>query len=268
MYEKIFTFPPSNVPHFTADLAGISYCDESYSITREQSDQYVFEYIVRGEGTLYHNGELYHPQQGDFYILKAGARHHYYSSKEQPWTKLWLNCHGNLVGHLLSDYGLHQTVLVRDVHDGSIMQEILSSAAGSSPDRHQEIAVLLHRLVIQLHTACSTEPLIKNEQVLLLKNYIENHVEEPIRIKKLAQLVYLSPSRTIRVFKEAFGCTPYDYALTVKLSAAKLLLENTTLSIKEIAQRVGFHDAHYFSNYFKSVTGVAPKYYRIKKTNA
>lgn len=270
MYEKIFTLPQNNIQNFSADLAGISYCDETYSITREKSQLYVFEYIISGEGTLYHNNELYHPHQGDFYILKAGARHNYYSDKSNPWTKIWLNCHGSLVGHLLSDYGLSQTVLIRNFNDISIMCEIINICKREVKDKHHEIALLLHRLIMQL---CSANQLVikrkndnavMNDNAIMIKEYIETHQEEQIEIKNLAKLVYLSPSRTIHIFKDAYGCTPYDYALKVKMSTAKLLLENTALPVKEIARRVGFKDTHYFSNYFKTVTGLSPKYYRMK----
>jgi YesN/AraC family two-component response regulator len=43
---------------------------------------------------------------------------------------------------------------------------------------------------------------------------------------------------------------------------AKSLLQNTSLSAKEIAFRLGFSDEHYFSNFFKKRTGMRPVEYK------
>ena len=63
------------------------------------------------------------------------------------------------------------------------------------------------------------------------------------------------------MFKRAYGITPYDYILTRKIETAKLLLKNSSLSVKEIAYRLNFADEHYFSNIFLQKTGVRPKKY-------
>ncbi|HEY0899472.1 MAG: helix-turn-helix domain-containing protein [Daejeonella sp.] len=46
---------------------------------------------------------------------------------------------------------------------------------------------------------------------------------------------------------------------------AKRLLQSTSLSIKEIAFKLGFADHAYFSNFFKSRTGISPTEFREKK---
>lgn len=62
------------------ELAGTSFCDGSYSISRKKSDVYVIELILEGTGTIIHNEKSYTASKGDFYILKKGDDHYYFSS--------------------------------------------------------------------------------------------------------------------------------------------------------------------------------------------
>lgn len=65
-------------------------------------------------------------------------------------------------------------------------------------------------------------------------------------------------------FKRAFGCSPRDMMLRLRLQHAKNLLLESTLSIKEIAQRCGYHRQHEFARSFRQQTGVAPTAWRLQ----
>lgn len=56
--------------------------------------------------------------------------------------------------------------------------------------------------------------------------------------------------------------SPTDYLNHVRISRALELLQVTSLSIAEIASRVGIYDANYFSRLFKKVTGYPPRYFK------
>lgn len=78
--------PPDAAQPFWIQLTGTSYCDYTYRISRTlaQSDVYVIEYIISGEGTININDQQYHPRAGDFYLLQPGTPHEYYSSADRP----------------------------------------------------------------------------------------------------------------------------------------------------------------------------------------
>ena len=92
MKEEVFSFlrdVPEQYP-FYIEMAGISYCDGSYKITRNSSRFYVFEYILKGIGTVEINSEKFYPEEGDIYILPKESNHVYYSDSKKPWTKYGL----------------------------------------------------------------------------------------------------------------------------------------------------------------------------------
>jgi len=79
---------------------------------------------------------------------------------------------------------------------------------------------------------------------------------------ELAYQVGMSRSYFSQCFKRFFGVTFGDVLRTLRLDAAKQLLVTTSLSISDIANRVGFIDHKYFSRTFKAQIGVYPTEYR------
>ena len=72
--EKIIVFHGKADPSCNLIIAGISYPNPNYHIINALSDIFVFEYIIKGSGTVIHNGEIYYPKAGDVYILHEGAQ--------------------------------------------------------------------------------------------------------------------------------------------------------------------------------------------------
>ena len=95
-----------------------------------------------------------------------------------------------------------------------------------------------------------------------MKEYLDNHIDRNVSLKDLGELVYLSESQVVRIFKKNLGKTPHEYSLEIKLEQAQKLLSNSNLMIKEIAEQLKFCDEHYFSYIFKKKTGKTPKEYR------
>ena len=62
--------------------------------------------------------------------------------------------------------------------------------------------------------------------------------------------------------KICYGLTPMDYLVNKRIDEAKVLLEDGSLKIKDIARVVGYEDSLYFSKVFKKFTGVSPKEYK------
>ena len=81
-------------------------------------------------------------------------------------------------------------------------------------------------------------------------------------MEELAEEICLSPSQLTRVFRAAYGQTPYRYLLGRRLETACLLLRGTSLPVREIAAHLCFSDEHYFSSLFRQKIGVSPLAYR------
>lgn len=65
-----------------------------------------------------------------------------------------------------------------------------------------------------------------------------------------------------RVFKQVTGSLPRDFIIQVRIDRAKQLLRESSLSIGEIADALGYPDVFFFSRQFKNRSGLSPTHFR------
>lgn len=90
----------------------------------------------------------------------------------------------------------------------------------------------------------------------------QNFADPDLSLNTIAALVGLSPSHFSVVFGQVMNQTFRDYLTDVRIQRAKELLRTTTLTINDIAYRVGYSAPHYFSHVFRKVTGATPTEFR------
>ncbi|WP_309118868.1 AraC family transcriptional regulator [Paenibacillus sp.] len=97
-----------------------------------------------------------------------------------------------------------------------------------------------------------------------IEAYIKRHYAEDVTNGTLAEALHFHPNYLLRCMKETFGCTPLAYLQRYRIEQAKLLLATTDLRIAEVAERVGYAYAPYFTNNFKRETGETPIRFRSR----
>ena len=95
-----------------------------------------------------------------------------------------------------------------------------------------------------------------------ISDYIAENLSEELDVSLLTRRFALSRTRLFCVFKECFGMSVSRYIQEKRIEKAKVLLDTTSLSVGEIALRVGYAEGNYFSKVFKKETGVSPTEYR------
>ncbi|MGI9472539.1 MAG: helix-turn-helix domain-containing protein, partial [Rubripirellula sp.] len=95
--------------------------------------------------------------------------------------------------------------------------------------------------------------------------YLHNHFAENVGTEQLAQMAGLSVSHFERRFRLAFGSSPRQYLIRVRVEQAARLLRETDRSITEIAQSCGFYDHAHFSRSFRRITNLSPTAYRNRQ---
>lgn len=81
-------------------------------------------------------------------------------------------------------------------------------------------------------------------------------------VERLAESMGVSRVQLYRKIKAIFGIGVNDYINNLRLEKSKSLLENSKLSISEIAYSSGFSSPNYFSTAFKGKFGISPAQYR------
>ena len=273
--ELVHFYAPQTKLPFYLEMAGISYCDATYRIKRQDSTETVIEYIVEGRGYLNVDGENYAATAGDVYILRKKTNHTYWSDARYPWVKIFFNIRGSLAELILGEYQLGKRgevvleapELEQDFRD--MLADLSDSTLGQT-ERFDRAAVKFLDIVIKLanirraHGAHKDNLMSVEKEMNTLVEYITMNPRRIVGNQELADVIFRSKDYVIKRFFANFGATPYDYQIQQKMFSARNMLANTNLSAKEIAASLGYEDQHYFSFMFKKRCGMSPTQYRKK----
>lgn len=276
MREEIVHFyaPQTKLP-FYLEMAGISYCDGTYRMKRQDSAETVIEYVIKGRGYLNLGGENYAATAGDVYILRKHTTHTYWSDAKSPWVKIFFNIRGSLAEKILDEYqlgGPGRVVMEADglEQDFRDMLESLKDSTIGQTERFDGAALKFLEIVIKLtnmQKAAGTRKdnlMSVEKEMNTLVEYITMNPRRIVSNQELADVIFRSKDYVIKRFFANFGVTPYDYQIQQKMFSARNMLANMNLSVKEIADALGYDDQHYFSYMFKKRCGMSPTQYRKK----
>ncbi len=88
--------------------------------------------------------------------------------------------------------------------------------------------------------------------------FIRQNYTKRITLTQIAAYCSVSPQHMIRLFRSTLHVTPIQYINRLKIAHSKELMRTTGLSVKEIADEIGFESPYYYSRLFKKVEGVYP----------
>ncbi|MCI6207894.1 MAG: AraC family transcriptional regulator [Prevotellaceae bacterium] len=91
---------------------------------------------------------------------------------------------------------------------------------------------------------------------------VEDNFREQRKLSWYGQQLCITPKYLYGAVKQVSKCTPTDWIDDYVTLEIKLMLKNTTKSIKEIAQELNFSSQSFLGKYFKDRVGVSPKEYR------
>jgi AraC family transcriptional regulator, arabinose operon regulatory protein len=249
---------------FYVELAGITYADPTYEIKRENSWINVLEYVTEGSGTVHVDGNDYTVRRGDVYLLPIGSSHRYCASKDEPFTKIWMNVSGDLCTQLIQIYKLRGQYYFHNIDIHSLFEKFLDVC--KNRDNNTKLTYnkcsLIFMEIIQQLSAHIEKTTVVNESVAAAKHFCDNNIYERISAVDAARKVGLSVSQLNRLFRKEYSTTVYAYILSTKINTAKALLSGTSMAVKDIAFMLNFADEHYFTNIFKHKTGRTPTEWR------
>lgn len=111
----------------------------------------------------------------------------------------------------------------------------------------------VQRLAIQYRTGVS------HPKLLAAIAHMEARVEIPVPLTELAAAVSLSPRQLERLFRQRLGKKPSRYYLELRLQRARHLLQQTSMSVIEVAVASGFSSASHFARCYREVFEHSPR---------
>ena len=250
---------------------------ENIAAHRHSNVSYEIHYTERGQGAVTIDGETRPVKPDTLYITGPGVVHAQHSAHDDPITEfcLYLNCQqarhspdspfarfADTVFWMGEDGGRVYPLLKRLVEEYRLPQPGLREM---SEALLRQIIVLLTRMY---HQEAIPAPVTHRAPTLTragLMPVLEDaffYRYRTLTLPDLARLVNLSPRQTQRLLRDSFGKTFSQKLTEARMAAASQLLVDTTLSVTEISERMGFSSAEHFSASFRRFMGVSPRQYR------
>jgi len=234
-------------------------------------DYYHWLQTDAGEGVMNVAGKSYAMPVGTGFLLFPGVPHSY-EAKEDRWETAFLTFGGAAADAIATSIGMQEPALFRwspesgigrAVEDMMLQVEndgdVFGIAASSGTYR---FLVMLARFGM-IHGKRQGDP-DRLDKLRTVVEWMEARYMDPeIGIEEIAAVLGLSNRRLTDMFRESFGISPYAYFIQLRLRKAKeQLVRASPVTVREIAQRVGFRDASHFVATFKKHVGITPEHFR------
>lgn len=123
------------------------------------------------------------------------------------------------------------------------------------------ILEIIYFHIKELLNSGSNNTFVKKMQNNIYKNIDNINFDLPAEMENYG----FSADYSRKKFKEEIGMTPHEYLISLRINRAKfLLMQDSFVSVANVAEQCGFNDSFYFSNCFKKNVGLSPLQYRKK----
>ncbi len=261
VYKNAFVdIEPAQMPFAVVSFGTSDHDTEALSVAN------VLGYVLEGSGTIEGENETLHVTAGDSYLFRKDEIRKCYCDSEEPWVRIWVEVSGKIVDPVLDAYGLVPSMRFEGLDIGDYIKQIHNTmAALSNKDLMMEQCCdTFIKMCQYIRRQMTADPKKHDsmQDIVALKSYMDTHLSERFTSEKCSQILLLSVCQTIRKFRAAYGVPPCEYVNRRRIEIAKQLLEDSTYSVQEIAEHIGFQDPYYFSKYFKKRCGKSPNEYR------
>lgn len=101
-----------------------------------------------------------------------------------------------------------------------------------------------------------------DEVIIKVQEWLQDNYPKQVQVSEIAARFRMSVRSLNRRFRLAANTTPLQYLQELRIGQAKDLLKHSNLVVAEVADRVGYQDASYFTGLFKKMNTVTPNEYR------
>lgn len=124
------------------------------------------------------------------------------------------------------------------------------------------------RLVLPAHRSGGQaqfiqKPMAQDQNPLSgLLDWLVAHLDQTHTVRSIAERAHCSERSLLRRFKQETGVSPMRWLTEQRIDMSKELLEQTTLTMAQIADKTGFRTVETLRHHFRTIVGVSPSTYR------
>jgi AraC-like DNA-binding protein len=240
---------------------------EKYSLsTWEQGrslNEFQFLYISEGGGRLRSFEGEFTLRPGNLIVLVPGEKHRYIPDPETGWTEYWIGFSGTTPEEWIKQELLDGAITIHPILNQTEMRLPFEEALSFVQNGSHALQALIASCVMRIFACLMEEQYerlsrINYDIIEQAKSIFKKTVFHPMDMEQLTKILNVNYQHLRDQFREKTGLSPYQYFLQMKINKAKELLQEGSLSIKEISYKLSFDSPYYFSRLFKKKTGISP----------
>lgn len=248
---------------------GIENCVPGKKYGPFSQEGYRIQIILAGQGILRMNKKSWNLSAGQILILPNGTKWECQADKKDPWQYAWITVDGRNVLSCLKNAGFVTSPIRNCNCTADRFVEIIEDVLGTTEltlsnelHRNSCLCELLALLVETRNTkpespqGGSQDIYVQNALQYIHRNYA------CIKVNDIAAYIGINRSYLTSIFKSKLKVSPQEYLVNYRLNKGKQLLQTTSLSIQEIAAKIGYDNPLTFSKMFKNTYGISPRHYR------
>jgi len=208
-------------------------------------------YIKKGYAKFFYKGQTVYAYKGDLIYIASETRYGsiWFGSPDIEWYSINFDFNSkyafmNYRFQILKNYPC----------------ELFEKMYETYEEKPLEALSYFYKLLSEIYKMLKVTPVSSTHmEIEPAITYIEKNYNKQISIKTLAMLCHSSESGFFKNFKKATGVTPVSYKHNIMIQHAIDLLSNTSMSVEEISNCVGFASSNYFRKIFIKLTDKTPK---------
>lgn len=270
------------IDKYHVNYCGRENCRSGHAYGPAVRSAYLLHLIRNGKGLYTVKGATYPVHKDQAFLIYPGDRVYYEADRDDPWHYDWIAFSGNGIEECVTQMGFNEkryVITVKRTHELSdCVTKILNTRRQTLTNELLRTAELLRFFAIiigdqqpepnrptdQDWGPSTIRPITKNgsSYVQQAVEYMVANYNQPFRIGELADLIGINRSHLTTRFRKEANMPPAEFLMQLRMDKAESLLRETTFSITEIANMIGYTDALAFSKMFRKRHGVSPRQYR------
>lgn len=219
-------------------------------------DTYILHYVLEGEGFF----NAHKVKSGEGFLISPKQVHEYHSSSNRPWKYFWVTFNGNAVSSICRKYIKNNKDNIFQFDFKLKLLNLCNSIFSANGSLSETESLSFFFKLLSYHE--NENNITGNYYVEEAKKYMNINFYRNISITEVADAIRINDRYLYNLFIKYENISPKKYLRDLRLNRAKYMLENTNLSITEIAISTGFQDVLYFSRFFSKSIGISPTQYR------
>jgi AraC-like DNA-binding protein len=228
----------------------------------------IIQWTISGEGVFEFEGQSMRVGPGSGFICQSHdprGTYYYPKTAKKPWYFFFLQLANAeaAAARIVEEHG--PVFTLPDSFNPFLAYERADSRTlASFEDSPVEPTVLAaHALaaIARSHDPVDTtaHPLVRRAWVIIRRSQI---LGRTLTVAALARQLSITPEHLSRLFRQTAGISPLEAIRQERMQAATLLLRDSSLTIKEVAGRLGFDTSSHFARLFRQVWHLTPQQYR------